>query len=260
MVHRVMLWVLFCLLPSAPCRSQDVSSPGSYDVASIRPTDPSFNGWKLEFTVNGLTGRGVTLRMLVEEAYAMYDEDRVLGLPPWGKSERFDVEAKQGSADGAALRDLPLDKRRAMLKALLAERFGLKSHEERRDADVFLLTVAKHGAKLQAAQGSDAAGSQLKGFHCLFSGRGRDFLIAQTCTPADLASALRDDVGRTVKDETGLRGSYDFSLRWSTPSESDGTGASIFTALEEQLGLKLVPAKRPVEFVVVDHAEEPSAN
>ncbi len=252
--------MLMALVAVTPCRSQDVSSPGSYDVASIRPTDPSFNGWKLEFTVNGLTGRGVTLRMLIEEAYGMYEDDRILGLPAWGKNESFDVEAKQGSLDGSALRDLPLDARRAMLKVLLVERFGLKSHEEQRDADVFLLTVAKHGAKLQPAKVSDAVGSHVKGFHCLFSGRGRDFLIAQTCTPADLASALRDDVGRTVKDETGLRGSYDFSLRWSTPSEGDANGASIFTALEEQLGLKLVPAKRPVEFVVVDHMEEPTAN
>ncbi len=96
----------------------------------------------------------------------------------------------------------------------------------------------------------------------MFSGRGRDFIVAKACTAADLSSVLRDDVGRTVKDETGLAGRYDFSLRWSSESQPAGDAAapSIFTALEEQLGLKLVPAKRPVQFVVVEHAEEPSAN
>jgi uncharacterized protein (TIGR03435 family) len=255
-----MLPMLICLVSAAPAWCQESSPPESFDVASIRPTEPSYNGWKLEFNLDGLTGRGVTLQMMVEEAYEMYDEDRIQGLPAWGKSERFDVEAKQGSADGTALRALTLNGRRAMLKALLAERFALHAHEETREADVFVLTIAKHGARLHQAEVDDAVHSQMKGFHCLFSGRGKDFLVAQTCTPADLASTLRSDVGRTVKDETGLHGSYDFSLRWSSPSEGDATGASIFTALEEQLGLKLVPAKRPVEFVVVDHAEEPSAN
>ncbi len=254
--------LLLCLFWAAPVCCQGAPSPPSFDVASIRPTDPASNGWKLEFDVNGLTGRGVTLRMLIEEGYAMYEEDRVLGLLAWGTTKRFDVEAKQGSAEGAASRAMTLDERRAMLKALLTERFGLKSHEETREADVFVLTVAKHGAKLQPAKLDDAVGSQLKGFHCLFSGRGRGVVIAQTCTPADLAVTLRYDVGRTVNDETGLKGSYDFTLRWSSErdAQTDSAYPSIFTAIEEQLGLKLVPAKRPVEFVVVDHAEEPSAN
>ncbi len=260
--YPVMLLTLLSLLAPARGWCQGSPPPGTFDVASIRPTDPSFNGWKLEFHLSGLTALGVTLRMLVEEAYGMYDDDRVLGLPAWGKSERFNVEAKQGSADGAALRALTLDQRRSMLKALLAERFGLRSQEEMRPADVFVLTVARHGTKLHPAKSNDAAGSPFKGFHCLFSGRGRDFIVAQACTAADLASVLRDDVGRTVKDETGLAGCYDFSLRWSSQSQpaGDAAGPSIFTALEEQLGLKLVPAKRPVEFVVVEHAEEPSAN
>jgi uncharacterized protein (TIGR03435 family) len=255
-----MLWMVLCLLFAARASCQAPPAQLEFDAASIRPTDPSSTGWKLEFTLNGLTGRGVTLRMLVEEAYGVYEDDRILGLPAWAKSQRFDVEAKQASVDDANLRDLTLDERRAMLKELLDQRFALKSHKETRDADVFVLEVAKHGAKLDRAKSVDAVGSQLKGFHCLISSSGKDFVVGQSCTTADLADVLRGHLDRTIKDETGLLGRYDFSLRWAIEDDGDTAGPSIFTALQEQLGLKLVPSKRTVDFVLVDRVEEPSAN
>jgi uncharacterized protein (TIGR03435 family) len=137
-----------------------------------------------------------------------------------------------------------------MLQALLADRFALKFHREMRELTVYSLAVAKNGPKLTAHQGA--------GYSSSSSSAGS--ISAMKATMAMLASRLERQLGRTVADHTGLTGEYDYRLTWAPEQAADSTGPSIFTALEEQLGLRLDSAKGPVEIIVIESAGKPSAN
>jgi uncharacterized protein (TIGR03435 family) len=156
---------------------------------------------------------------------------------------------------------------RLMMQALLEERFRLSVHQETREQTIYALVVGKNGPKLQAAKPDEKPAMQ-------FGGMGHAAFQAQEVRT--LATALGTLTGRTVEDRTGLTGKYDFSLEFrpeagqmpvpnggrdSQPAVADdNTSPSLFTALEEQLGLRLESAKGSTEYVVIDHAEKPSAN
>ena len=171
-----------------------------------------------------------------------------------------------------------------MMQMLLADRFKLKVHQETKELAIYALIVAKNGPKLHEAKPGDTYPNGLKGPDArsgagmMFGGR--EGLTAQGVPIANLVRHLSLQLGRTVIDKTGLAGKYDFTLKW-TPDEirssmfkgpesgppgpastafSDSSGPSLFTALEEQLGLKLESQKGPVEIVVIDHVERPSEN
>jgi uncharacterized protein (TIGR03435 family) len=185
-----------------------------------------------------------SLKDLIGSAYDLRN-DFLRGQPGWVNTVRYDVSAK---ADPAASGDSA----RVMLRVLLAERFALRLHHEQRQTPVLVLKVAKHGPKLQSA---DANSTGRVG--CL----GAAPLTCHKVTTATLALALRahaTGIDIPVIDETGLKGSYDVKLVYSLPERS-GTNApdsvTIFEALQQQLGLKLEKAKRPMDFLVVDHVE-----
>jgi len=154
-----------------------------------------------------------------------------------------------------------------MIQAMLADRFKLLAHHEIREQPVYELVIAKNGPKLQEAkpaEGSDPGGT-------VESRAGQ--IAAKNVVVSQLVTRLTQTLGRTVVDKTeGLKGKYDFMLIWapdeagSSPSSAsssappDPTGPSIFTAIQEQLGLKLEPAKGPVDCLVIDHLEQPSEN
>jgi bla regulator protein BlaR1 len=144
--------------------------------------------------------------------------------------------------------------RRQMMLSLLIERFHLKAHTQMETLPVYELMIAKGGPKFAQA----AAGPPGAHIH----GLGKTAFAANNLPMAGLASYLADRVHRTVIDKTGLTERYDLALKWSADDAPETTDAapSIFTALQEQLGLKLQPAKGPVERLVVDHVEMPSAN
>ncbi len=160
----------------------------------------------------------------------------------------------------AALQKLPpkeqSEQRRLMLRALLADRFKLKVHQETKILPLYQLVIAKGGPKLKESHASKTT----------TNGIGR--LTAQRMTMASLTRILTVVTDRLVVDKTGLTAEYDFDLRWTPDDlqESAGeipeavSGPSIFTALKEQLGLKLQPAKGPVDILVIDHIERPSEN
>ena len=165
------------------------------------------------------------------------------GGPSWVGSEEYDIVAKpQGETSN--------EKILAMARDLLAERFNLTLHHESREMPVLALAVAKGGPRLQPSVG--AGGPEIRG------GRGR--LVARQVTMGLLAAQLAGRVlGRVVLDRTGIAGKFDVNLEW-TPDENPDLGPSIFTALQEQLGLKLEPQKGVVDILVIDHVERPSAN
>jgi len=238
------------------------AKPLTFAVASIRPSArPGKFPWSEQPTPDGETWTNVSLQYLAREAYGIQDAKLWSGGPAWLDTQRFDVSAKFDLAEAP---QATLDQRNAALQALLADRFKLKIHREPKEFPVFNLVVAKDGPKFQPTKPETNRTDIVRGTcHVLRSRAGET--QRQGCSMADLAEILRYSTGRTVLDKTGLAGFYDYELHWTpedaTPAEAlNYSGPSIFTAVPEQLGLKLEPAKGMLDTIVIDSAEMPSEN
>jgi uncharacterized protein (TIGR03435 family) len=193
---------------------------------------------------------GATLRTLTAAAYSL----EVTGGPRWADSDHFEVEGVAPNISTATRAEL-----NTMLRQLLADRFKLSFHRETKEISGYALTVAKSGSKLKPADGSASRpGSTTQPGQ--FEGR--------AIGVSAVAFALSRSLGVPVTDETGIKGQYNITLKWS-PDElaaargaapADPSGPSIFTAVQEQLGLRLEPRKTSVEILAVDSAEKPDAN
>jgi uncharacterized protein (TIGR03435 family) len=221
----------------------------SFEVASVKPSGPNDH---LMFRLQPggrYIATGLTLKTLISNAYGV-PEFRISGGPGWRDSDKFNIEAKVG----IALPPWPDSNKQLslMLQSLLAERFKLALHRETREEPVYELVAAKGGAKLKTAKADESAGFEMD------TGR-----IHSMAVPLEyLATNLAYLLGRTVIDKSGLAGKYSFTVRY-TPDDAppaDTNGPSLFTALQDQLGLKLESSKGPVELLVIDHVEKPDAN
>ncbi|MFZ0744986.1 MAG: TIGR03435 family protein [Terracidiphilus sp.] len=259
MIAAVCLPITFAQMGNAP-----ITAP-AFEVAAIKQNKTGDGSWKMYFTPDGLTAKGVTLGYVIREAYGVYDDHRWSGGPAWVNSDKWDIEAKY---DVSEFKSPTLEQRRTMLQKLLADRFKLTVHHESKVFPLYALVLAKGGPKFQESKPGNIIHSSMDGrAMCLHPRANAGYLAFQGCSMNDLASDLTSDfdVGRTVADKTGLAERYDFDLRWApeTPSVSatpDSSGPSLFTALREQLGLKLEPIKGPLETIVIDHVERPSEN
>jgi uncharacterized protein (TIGR03435 family) len=244
--------------PSAASPQAAAPAPApAFEVASIRE-NKSIGGRNHIMSSSHdahFTTINAPLMMILQYAFDI-PQTRILDAPGWLNAEKFDIEAKADSLDDP-LSKLPSDEakaeKRKMIQALLADRFALKTHLETRELPVYALVVAKGGAKLQDSKSNG----------CMING-GRAGINIQGCASmAVLGEELAENLGRIVIDKTGLDGRYDIDLKW-TPYDSAAaateSGPSIFTALQEQLGLKLESQKGPVQVLVIDHVEQPSAN
>lgn len=258
-----------------------------YDVASIKRTNlpPGANLFGkigISDTPDGLTARVTTVKVLIDRAYGV-DAYQISGGPDWLNSERYDLDAKFDSSVADELQKLsPSDRilaRQHMLQTLISERFNLTIHKETKELQVYSLIVAKSGPKLKEVKLDDADPSKpkpgpLPGTVQMTAGPTGGQMRGFASTLPNLAVMLTSYLHRPVIDRTGLTERYDFALRW-TPDENqtqvsssasglpstDPTGSpSIFTAIQEQLGLKLESSKGPVELIVIDHIERPSGN
>ncbi len=238
-------------------QSPAVQAPGAaFDAASIKPARPGARGYSIRPLSGRLSAENVTLKLLISEAYKVHDF-QVSGGPKWIDSDRYDVEAKAGG-------DTPLGKQqvRAMLRKLLAERFGLIVRHETRDMSVFVLETGKDNRKLQPARNPEAP--------VTFRVAQRRQITALNAPLENLTEALTWLLGKPVLDRTGLEGSFDYQLEWSpdelqmlsqeAPPANDGNAPSLAGALQEQMGLKLVSQKGPVDLIAVEKAEKPTAN
>lgn len=235
-----------------------------FEVVSIKPSDPLSNNMHIGVAPGGgFEARGVTLRTLIQQAYDVRDF-QISGGPGWIGTDKYDIvtkdEAKGPSeADLVKMTDAQRNEFRDRLlgkvQLLLADRFQLKVHRETKEMPVYVLTVAKSGSRLQAAT-DEGGGSNLSSRR---ADDGKSQLTGKNLPVANLARFLSGQVGRTVIDKTGLAAKYDFQMNYA-PDMGDITGPSLFTALQEQLGLKLDSGKGPVEVVVIDSVEKPSAN
>ncbi len=196
-----------------------------------------------------LTMTNASLRGLIRSAYDIQSFQLANG-PVWLDSDAYDIAATTG--DGA---DISHDQYRLLLQSLLADRFGLKVHWETRQSDVYALVVAKSGLKLRE-DNDPAKESGLNTNKTAHEGR----MVATNAPMLYLSNRLGNQLSRTVIDKTGLQGKYDWTLVWDPDPGPDSTAPSLFTAVQEQLGLKLDPQKGPVETLVIDSVARPSEN
>jgi bla regulator protein blaR1 len=228
-----------------------------YDVASVRINNSSADSGSLNFHDDALIVRNFPLDSIIEFAYDV-PSDRLTGLPASLKDQRFDIDAKVVPSDGSKPPTTSASQDQAKLILLLADRFHLKLHVEPKIMPVYDLVVAKGGPKVKLTQG------ELKDNSWNINGQDTNkVLTSKGAFMTDLAAALSDEVRRKVIDKTGLTGHADITLKWSDDVAAEAGGPnviSIFTALEDQLGLKLQPSRGPVDTLVIDHVEMPSEN
>jgi uncharacterized protein (TIGR03435 family) len=245
-------------VPAMPAGA--ANQPIVYDVMSIRQ-NKSASGSSDSDTDNGrFSAKNVSLKQLLQHAYDI-KEEFISGIPGPIDSARFDIEAKVVDPDVEALKKMNRKERREMLLPLLVDRFQLKTHIEVKTLPVYELVIDKGGPKfkLSADQNTKDGDMSSNGSRTLVS------INARKASMESLATALSGRVDRTVIDKTGLTGNFDLDLQFSRDTPDPDAGAAdapptIFTAIEEQLGLKLQPGKGPVNTLVVDHAEMPSEN
>jgi uncharacterized protein (TIGR03435 family) len=256
--------VLGTWIMAAPCAgaqqaaSTTPESAPTFEVVAIKPARTGNGDRNWGSSGDRVWFRNCTLRQLIVSAYDLKSAAQVLGGPKWIGKESFDVEAKLDDLEVKKM-DKMSDKESdkvsgEMLQSLLADRFQLKTRQEERTVPIYALVVGKHGAKLTLSTAK--AGHRSVSFH---DGQ----MQAHGPSMAELADMLTElsDVDRPVFNRTGLTGYYDFQLQW-TPDNGGGIPPDalypgLFTALEEQLGLKLEPAKGPLKVIVVEHAAEP---
>lgn len=254
----------------------------SFEVASIRPDPPGgmFNMVHMNFEPDGYSASHATVWMLLKDAYGI-DNYQIFAAPSWVHSDRYEIEAKIDSAASEQLAHLKPDQlklaHQQMLRSLLADRFKLTAHIETRELPVYSLVIAKNGPKIHEAKPDDTYANGLKsatgntvGPHMMLmqlrGGHVSGQIDGQGVPLELLVQQLAAQVGRTVIDKTGLTGSYDFNLTWTpdppTPEAATAEPAapSLFTAIQEQLGLKLESTKGPVQVLVIDHIEPLSEN
>jgi len=264
-----------------------VPASASFEVASIKPNHSVDMNIMIMFQQGRFTATGIPVKQLITMAYNVKDF-QVTGGPRWIDSEKYDIEAKEPESEVDEIEKLPLDQRaqlkRSMLQSLLADRFKLKLNHETKQLPVYALVVAKNGPKLHEAIPGDTYPNGIKGpdgkGQAGMMSMGPGELTGQGLPMASLAHLLSQPLGRDVVDQTGLKGSYDFTLKWApdqtpaamamgpdagktgadTAPSPESSGPSIFSAIQEQLGLKLESTKGPVEILVVEHVERPTEN
>jgi uncharacterized protein (TIGR03435 family) len=239
-----------------------VDADPSFDVATIKPSKPDQPG--KAFTVRG--ARFVTINTTLEDLITFsygIQVKQIVDAPAWAATDKFDIEAKPD------LPGQPNDKQlKSMTRKLLEERFHLTYHHDKKELPVYALEVAKTGSKMEKNEDNP------NGLPSLFF-RGLGKLNVRNATMADFAHLMQSAVlDRPVVDQTALTGRFNFALNW-TPDESQfgGLGVKIppptdaadapptlYTAIQEQIGLKLEPTKAPVDTLVVDKVEKPSEN
>jgi uncharacterized protein (TIGR03435 family) len=222
----------------------------TFEVASIKENKSGSQNSSSRTAGDRYSATNESLIELIRIAYAV-QEFQIAGYPAWAETDKFDVEAKMES--GANPRDLPL-----MLQKLLVERFTLVVHREPRQTSIYTLVVMKDGPKFKPGDPAKCGG------------RSGGFAATPTeinggcVTMEQFAARLSRSIGTHVVDGTSLKGTFDFKVSWLPDDRFSGRGASanptLFTAIQEQLGLRLQSGRGPVETLVIDQAEKPVAD
>jgi bla regulator protein blaR1 len=267
-----------------------VKSTFSFEVATIKPTkDPGSGRRSLMMAPGRFWTENIPLREIIIFAYNAKSTSQISGCPEWAITTHYDIEAKEDEAASAALNKMSQEERtnqiRLMIQALLAERFQLKVSREMKELPVYALVIAKGGPKLTETtpppppppSGAPATGAPRigRGFRLEGPGKIQGMNIDLDSFAGGMLSRVPETAGRVVVNKTGLKGIYNFTLKWTPETSAPATGGAdgaafapageepapgLFTALEDQLGLKLESQKGSVEALVIDQVERPSPN
>jgi bla regulator protein blaR1 len=256
----------------------------SFEVATVKPSQSSAEVYDLRLSQERLTAEAIPLDRLIRFAYNVKSDNQMENVPSWAGAEKFDINAKMADAQFEKMKSLPPEQRfeqyQLMLQSLLADRFKLTVSTQVKELPVYALVAVKGGSKLTPAEVS----TDPRDLHYgeLVTNKARGELKATGVSAARLAqwlSGTPEAGNRAVIDTTGLTGRYNFTLQW-TPvemsnssatassaeqgpagaSSAEPSGPGLFSALQEDLGLKLVPQKAPVQVLVIDHIEQPTPN
>ncbi len=251
------------LLFPAPQQAQAAPAAPAFEVATIRPVDPQPNEgryFRME-SANRFIAKSYTVKLLIAAAYDL-NPKAITGGQQWIDSDRFDISAVT-PGDVRPTRDQQM----AMLRTLLTERFQLTFHRQQKQFAIYLLTVTKEGAKLKSSGASENDPSSV--ISTVYPGR--IVMPARNASMQDFTSVLQRAVlDRPVVNKTGLTGRYDFDLDWSPSGREfggdipaageDAPSPPLFTAVQQQLGLKLEATHGLAQAFVIDDVERPSAN
>jgi uncharacterized protein (TIGR03435 family) len=252
--------------PPPPPKMMDPKAKPEFEVATIKPSDPNRRGWGITLNRSGmLTTLNTTLSDLIKFAYAVHPK-QVVGAPAWGDTEKFDISAKPDTPGMPSVGQM-----KSMLQKLLADRFGVAFHSEKREMSAYAITTAKGGAKIKK---EETAAIPLPGFGGLPQ---RGFSV-RNATIAEFASVMQAQfMDLPVVDQSGLGDvRYTFVVKWTPdPSQSTAFGGALppapdtpdadappdlFTAMQQQLGLQMKTTKTPVDVMVIDKVSKPSEN
>jgi uncharacterized protein (TIGR03435 family) len=247
--------------------AQSVGSAYQFEVASIKPVRSADDTIYFRFHHGGVIGRGVSLAALITFAFEnITEEEQIVNAPKWLFSEKFDIDAKPpGEEKDEAT--LTVEITRARLRALLAERCGLKAHNQTRESKGYALVIGKHGAGFLQSRLPDGSPNRPN------TTVGPGQITGPTISMPYLANWLGRTLGAPVTNRTGLTGFYAINLTFTPESTttrsieerldsqaSEFVGPSLFTAVQKQLGLQLVPEKNTEVLLCIDHIERPSGN
>ncbi len=263
------LTLLLCLIPAAAIAQQP-----SFEVATIKLSDPAAPHSMIGImpTPDGIEAVMVTVPMLMRSAYGDHGSllaGQVSSLPDWAKLEPYDVRGKFSDADREAMQKLPPAEQRQMqalmLQSLLAERFNLQLHITTKQFPAYDLVPSKGGPKIKPTSDDDSSlrkgddGKPLHGFAMFF----KNEMKVQQNTMLEFATLLSQQTGnnRPVIDKTGLTGVFSFTLHWSPNQPTGDTDSpSLFTVIQEDLGLKLQPSTTTLPVFIIDRLDRPTAN
>ncbi len=251
--------------PTPPVPPMAVDANPSFDVATIKPSAPNPQGKGFGFRGGHFVTRNTDVNDLIAFAYGLHTK-QIVGAPDWFGTTLFDIEGKPDVEGRPSSKQMEI-----MVQKLLTDRFKLTFHHDKREMAVYVISVASGGPKLTK---STSAATDPSAFFF----RALGDLTVRNQDMKDFATWMQNGVmDKPVVDQTGLTGRYDFQLKW-TPDESqfaafrsvgsvvppptDNPNAPplLYTAIQEQLGLKMGPAKIPNDVIVIDHVEQPSAN
>jgi bla regulator protein blaR1 len=246
-MHRVAASVFFL-----PLLVYAQAPKAVFEAASIKPSDPSTPGYSWNTYPGRLAAQNLSLKNLIMLAWDVKSY-QIAGGPKWLDGDRFDITAKMDESEANATRGKGADARiRMALQALLADRFQLRIHADSRPLSAYSLVVAKSGFRLKPVEK----------VHGSSNSWGRGQLTAKESSIAEFASALSNQMDRPVVDHTGIDVVYEFTLKWSPGDDPDSTAsdaeASLFTVIQETLGLKLEGKKVPVPMIAVDRRKSPT--
>lgn len=246
MISRRMLAGVL-VIPAVIAQEQQLAK--EFEVASIKPSQSADERMTVRLNPGGRwVGRNVPVTLLIQEGFDVR-QSQISGGPSWIGGDRFDIEAKpESSASSDALS--------LMFQSLLTSRFHLEYHRETKDVQAYSLSIGKRGLKMKESEGSAGAKPSIS--------VGPNRFKAGAMPMQMLANTLSRYLSRLVVDETGLKGAYDVTLEWASDASpgaaTPGDGPTIFTAIQEQLGLALDSKKVPVQMFVIDRLERPEAN